>query len=57
MSRIMEEFIKEAVKERDIQIATKLLKQRILSDKEIMELLGLTEKQMKEIKEKVLILA
>lgn len=53
----MEEFIKEAVKERDIQIATKLLKQRILSDKEIMELLGLTEKQMKEIKEKVLILA
>ncbi len=57
----MEEFAKEerkeAVKERDIQIATKLLKQGILSDKKIMELLGFTEKQMKEIKEKVLVLA
>ena len=40
------------VKERNIQVATKLLKQGKLSETEISELLGLTEKQMKEIKEK-----
>ena len=61
MCRIMEDFAKEerkeALKERNIQVATKLLKQGKLSETEISELLGLTEKQMKEIKEKVLVLA
>jgi len=61
MSRIMEEFgkeeRKEAVKERNIQVAIKLLKQGKLSETEISELLGLSEKQMKDIKEKVLITA
>ena len=61
MCRIMEEFGKEerieAVKERNIQIAIKLLKQGKLSKTEISELLGLSEKQMKDIKEKVLITA
>ena len=61
MCRIMEEFgkeeRKEAVKERNIQIAIKLLKQGKLSKTEISELLGLSEKQMKDIKEKVLITA
>ena len=59
MCRIMEEFgkeeRKEAVKERNIQVAIKLLKQGKLSGTEISELLGLSEKQMKDIKEKVLI--
>ena len=44
--------IERTVKERNIQVATKLLKQGKLSETEISELLGLTEKQMKEIKEK-----
>ena len=61
MCRIMEEFgkeeRKEAVKERNIQVAIKLLKQGKLSETEISELLGLSEKQMKDIKEKVLITA
>ena len=61
MCRIMEEFgkeeRKEAVKERNIQVAIKLLKQGKLSKTEISELLGLSEKQMKDIKEKVLITA
>ncbi len=61
MCRIMEEFgkeeRKEAVKERNIQVAIKLLKQGKLSETEISELLGLSEKQMKEIKEKVLVTA
>ena len=55
MCRIMEEFgkeeRKEAVKERNIQVAIKLLKQGKLSKTEISELLGLSEKQMKDIKE------
>ena len=54
MSRIMEEFSKE---ERNIQVAIKLLKQGKLSETEISELLGLSEKQMKDIKEKVIITA
>ncbi len=57
MCRIMEQMAKEERAERDLEIATKLLEQGKLSDKEIAELLNLTEKQMKAIKEKVAVLA
>ena len=57
MCRIMEQMAKEERAERDLEIATKLLEQGKLSDKEIAELLNLTEKQMQAIKEKVAVLA
>ena len=57
MCRIMEQMAKEERAERELEIATKLLEQGKLSDKEIAELLNLTEKQMKAIKEKIAVLA
>ena len=57
MCRIMEQMAKEERAERGLEIATKLLEQGKLSDKEIAELLNLTEKQMKAIKKKVAVLA
>lgn len=61
MCRIMEDFAKEerkeAVKERDIQLATELLGKGELSEERIKELFKLSEKQMQAIKEKITVLA
>ena len=57
MCRIMEDFEKEAKKERDIEIATKILESGKMTEKEIIELFKLTDKQMKAIKERVAVLA
>lgn len=57
MGQFRDELRKEAVKERNIELATKLLKQGKLSETEICELLGLSEKQLKAIKERVTVLA
>ncbi len=61
MCRIMEDFAKEerkeAVKARDIQLATELLEKGELSEERIRELFKLTEKQMQAIKEKIAVLA
>ena len=57
MCRIMEEERKEAVKEREIQLATELLEKGDLPEERVKELFKLTEKQLKAIKEKVAVLA
>ena len=61
MSRIMEEFAKEerkeAVKERDFELATKILENGKMSEERVKELFNLTDKQIKAIKEKVAVLA
>ncbi len=57
MCRIMEEERKEAVKEREIQLATELLEKGELSEKRVKELFKLTAKQLQAIKEKIAILA
>lgn len=61
MSRIMEEFAKEerkeAVKERDFELATKILENGKMSEERVKELFNLTDKQIKAIKEKVSVLA
>ena len=53
----MEEERKEAVKEREIQLATELLEKGDLPEERVKELFKLTEKQLKAIKEKVAVLA
>ena len=61
MCRIMEDFAKEerkeAVKERDIQLATELLEKGELSEERVKELFKLTEKQLQVLKEKITVLA
>ena len=57
MSRIMEEFAKEAVKERDFELATKILEKGEMSEERVKELFNLTDKQIKAIKEKIAVLA
>lgn len=61
MCRIMEDFAKEerkeAVKERDIELATKILEKGEMSEERVKELFNLSEKQIKAIKEKVAVLA
>ena len=57
MCRIMEDLTKEAVKERDIQLATELLEKGELSEERIKELFKLTDKQLQVIKEKITVLA
>ena len=57
MSRIMEEFAKEAVKERDFELATELLEKGELSEERVKELFNLTDKQIKAIKEKIAVIA
>lgn len=60
MCRIMEDFAKEerkeAVKERDIELATKILEKGEMSEERVKELFNLSEKQIKAIKEKVAVL-
>ena len=57
----MEEFAKEerkeAVKERDFELATKILGKGEMSEECVKELFNLTDKQIKAIKEKVAVLA
>ena len=57
MCRIMEEFAKEERNERTIEIAKKLLESGKLTEEEIAEMLKLSARQMKAIKEKVAVLA
>ena len=57
MCRIMEEERKEAVKEREIQLATELLEKGELSEERVKELFKLTAKQLQAIKEKIAVLA
>ena len=57
MCRIMEDLTKEAVKERDIQLATELLEKGELSEERVKELFKLTAKQLQAIKEKIAVLA
>ncbi len=57
MSRIMEEYLKEVIAEYDLEIATKLLKQPKLSEKDIAELFNYDDKQMQVVKERVAVLA
>jgi len=57
MCRIIEEERKEAVKEREIQLATELLKKGELSEERVKELFKLTAKQLQAIKEKIAVLA
>ena len=56
MCKIMEEERKEAVKEREIQLATELLEKGELSEERVKELFKLTAKQQ-AIKEKITVLA
>ena len=53
----MEEFAKEAVKERDFELATELLEKGELSEERVKELFNLTDKQIKAIKEKIAVIA
>ena len=57
MCRIMEDFAKEERKERDIEVATKMLEKGEMSEERVKELFNLTDKQIKAIKEKVAVLA
>ena len=57
MGRFRDEIRKEAVKEREIQLATELLEKGDLPEERVKELFKLTEKQLKAIKEKVAVLA
>ena len=57
MCRIMEEFAKEERNERTIEIAKKLLESGKLTEEEIAEMLKLSARQMKAIKEKGAVLA
>ena len=57
MCKIMEEERKEAVKEREIQLATELLEKGELSEERVKELFKLTAKQLQAIKEKIAVLA
>ena len=57
MSRIMEEYLKEVIAEYDIEIATKLLKQTKLTEKDIAELFNYDDKQMQVVKERVAVMS
>ena len=47
MCRIMEDFAKEERKERDIEVATKILEKGEMSEERIKELFNLTDNQRK----------
>ena len=57
MCRIMEEMAKEERKERDIEVATKILERGELPEERVKELFNLSDKQIKGIKEKISVLA
>ena len=57
MCRIMEEMAKEERLEERLEMAAKILESGEMAESRVKELFKLTEKQMKDIKEKVLITA
>ena len=57
MSRIMEEFLKEVREDETIRLLAILLKSGSMSEENIKKLFKLTKKQIKAIKERVVVLA
>ena len=57
MCRIMENFEKEAKKERDLETAVKLIEQGKMTEEEVAVFYNFTKTEMKEIKEKIAVLA
>ena len=57
MCRIMENFEKEAKKERDLETAVKLIEQGKMTEEDVAVFYNFTKTEMKEIKEKIAVLA